>query len=203
MKNCVFIGNIGCGKSSWVDAFHHHGFQVVKENLDEIYFLQDYWTSGRYAFHAQVGFYATWFNLYNTANLLRGAFMDSSILSHHMIFTEYMHDNALLAEKEYRVCQQLFDAIWSNVQCHNVFLHCSLEENLSRVEKRARKFEIKNREFICMLYNKYNELYYKIQDEMLFIDITNLSPQSDDDFKLFCNELVEGGLNLDSCIGRT
>jgi deoxyadenosine/deoxycytidine kinase len=124
----MFIGNIGCGKSTWLKALNKNGYNTVAEDLSEITFLQDYWTNHQFSFHTQIGFYASWLNLYNRAEKIGGAFIDSSIMSHHLVFTKYMSEHSLLTSKEFHVCNQLYEAIMNRI-CHEcVFLYCELEE---------------------------------------------------------------------------
>lgn len=197
MKSCMFIGNMGCGKSTWLEALNHHGYRTIFEDLSNVIYLNDYWEKGLFAFHTQVSFYATWLNLYNKANQIGGALIDSSILSHHLVFTQYMFDVGTLDQNEYNLCCQLFNAIYDNIDCKCVYLHCDLSENIKRVINRSRNNEKRNVDFITEMNNRFDRLAYISKNPMLCIDITALSPQSDEDFVYFCNQLAGGGINID------
>lgn len=197
MKNCMFIGNMGCGKSTWLKALNQHGYRTIFEDLSDIVYLKDYWEKGTFAFHTQVSFYASWLNLYNKANQMGGALLDSSILSHHMVFTQHMFDDGTLDRNEYNLCCQLFNAIYNNIDCQCIYLHCDVDENIKRVSNRSRNLEKRNVDYVIEMNKRFEILAYAQRNHMLSINITALSPHSYEDFIYFCNQLIEGGINID------
>ena len=42
-KSCIFHGNIGCGKSSWMKQLFLLGYNTVFEDISDIAYLNDYW----------------------------------------------------------------------------------------------------------------------------------------------------------------
>lgn len=114
-----------------------------------------------------------------------GAFIDSSILSHHHIFTKYMVENSILSIKEYKQCCKLFDAILNTIEC--IFLYCDLKQNKNRVSERNRVNEINNESYINLLKMRFDVLYENNKNNIIKIDITDLNPYHKNDFLLFYN----------------
>ena len=200
---CIFHGNIGCGKSSWMRQMSLLGYNTVFEDLSDVIYLHDYWETGKFAFHTQIGFYASWLKLYNLAVSMGGAFIDSSIFSHHYIFTKYMYDHRILAKKEYDQCEELFQQIVQFVKCTCIYIRCSLPENLRRVQQRSRNLEKNDRDFICELNNRFEMYYASNENNMYNIDITLLNPNEAGDVAAFVKQLEKVGVNLDSYFRRT
>ena len=197
-KSCIFHGNIGCGKSSWMKQIFLLGYNTVFEDISDIAYLNDYWKTGDFAFHTQIGFYTSWLKLYNMAVNKGGAFIDSSIFSHHYIFTKYMYDCGILTKKEYQQCEELFRQIVQIVCCTCIYIQCSLLENLRRVKQRNRKLEKNDKEYICELHNRFELFYESHKANMYKIDITLLNNNEEDDIKEFLNKLEKAGIYLDN-----
>lgn len=203
MKNrsCMFIGCAGCGKSSWVKRLSLLGYRTVFEDLSDIVFSKDYWRNGAFAFHTQIGFYSLWLRLYNESMQIGGAFIDSSIVSHHFIFTRYMYDTGVLSEMEFRQCEQMFQEIMRVVSCSSVYLQCETEQNLLRLHQRNRDMEKNNEKYICEIKRRFDQYYDMNKCHVPSIDITFLDPDKEDDVSKFLFELKKGGVDYAGYFG--
>lgn len=193
MKPISFMGNIGCGKSTWATKLSTKGYHIVFEDLNAIKYLEKYWKSGVYSFHTQIEFYATWLDLYYSAIQENGvSIIDSSIISHHMVFSCYMKKNKLITEEEFFVCCQLYSAISKLVDCNTVYLFCNIDELHRRTTVRNRTLEPHQREFLIEINCMFENIVEKLR--IPTIDISNLSPSNDKDCITFENKLKEYGV---------
>ena len=200
--SCIFHGSIGCGKSSWVKQLASLGYKTIYEDLSDVMYLYDYWKTGKFAFHTQVGFFASWLKLYNIAINVNGAFIDSSIFSHHYIFTKYMYDNGFLSKREFEQCEQLFQQIIQFVKCICIYLRCLPTENINRVQQRNRGVEKKDKNFILEINNRFEMYYASNKSNMYYIDITSLNPNQESDVEEFMKQLKKVGVDFDSYLRR-
>lgn len=193
MKPLCFMGNIGCGKSTWANQLSSHGYLVASENLNTIKYLDNYWKYGTHAFHTQVEFYATWLDLYYQANQKnRHSIIDSSIISHHMIFSTYMNNHKIISADEFFVCEQLYSAISSVIDCKTVYLYCNIEELYRRAMIRNRPLEKHQMNFLIEIEHMFKKVTNNL--DIPKIDISNKSPNSPEDYIEFVNVL--NGLKL-------
>lgn len=202
IKPCIFHGSIGCGKSSWVQKLSLLEYKTISEDLSDIIYLHDYWTRGEFAFHTQIGFYSSWLKLYNKAMRMNGAFIDSSIFSHHYIFTKYMYDTGILSTKEYKQCEQLFQQIIQFVECICIYIRCSPQENINRVQQRNRVAEKNSKDFILEINHRFERYYASHKDTMRTIDVTSLNPNRKSDVEEFIKQLAKAGIDLDCYLRR-
>lgn len=180
MKPLSFLGHIGCGKSTWAQAITEYcGLSLVKENLQDIHFLPYFWREQRYAFHTQVGFYLEWWKLYNDAMWQKQCLIDSSIISHHLIFSTYMFEHQILDIYEFAMCKNLYEMIVCETSVNTVYLHCDMEVLKQRIKKRNRKDELHSSQYLSEL----QALYWKAQKKynLPIIDISHLSPYNEKD----------------------
>lgn len=193
MKPICFMGNIGCGKSTWATKLSTKGYYIAFEDLNKIKYLEQYWKSGNFSFHTQIEFYATWLDLYYNANTQnRTSIIDSSIISHHMVFSYYMKKNKLISEDEFFVCCQLYSAISKLVDYNTVYLFCDIEELYHRTTVRNRILEPHQKDFLIEINCIFENLVKKL--EIPTIDISNLSPNNEKDCIIFETKLKECGV---------
>jgi len=214
MKICVFFGNIGVGKSTWLRALKEHKYNTVEEDLTKVLFLENYWehqrkitpykqSRNKYAFRTQVGFYSSWLNQYNKAKKIGDAFLDNTILSHHSVFTEYMYENSIINNKEYEQLSKIYLDICSIVHIdHCFYLYCDKDENMQRISIRNRNIELNNEEYIAILQQKYDSVYTKLAPNITKVDITKMNPYDIKDFKRFCTILKMEGIELADYLRR-
>lgn len=180
MNPLSFFGNIGCGKSTWAQVIAQYcGFHLIKENLQDILFLQHFWKDRQYAFHTQIGFYLEWVSLYRYAALQQQSLMDSSILSHHQIFSTYMVNHQILDKYEFEMCTELYNYILSNTSFNTIYLHCDIDVLEQRIKSRNRTNELHDQKYIIEL----QKLFWETQKHycLPIIDISHLSPFNEKD----------------------
>ncbi|MDE5990034.1 MAG: deoxynucleoside kinase [Clostridia bacterium] len=190
MPPISFIGNIGCGKSTWGKVLEQRGWIVYYEKLSEFSFLQEYWRNKANPFQTQIEFYSSWLHQYIQASKSENGLIDSSIISHHNIFTHKMLEEKLITQQEYNLCDKLYNNILEVTNCRYVYLYCNCEECLRRASVRARENELRNEQMIEYVQSRLQNIHDQCGQEMSVIDITNLSPKCDRDIDLFIRKIA-------------
>lgn len=192
MDNIAFIGFLGCGKTTWCEKLKALGYNVIFENLEEVSQLKTYWKNYTCAFQAQIEFYSMWLKQYGIITSQDGGFMDSSILAHHLVFTNFMFKKGYLGTIDFEICDKLFHSIFLNIKCKWVFLYCDLPELYHRIRLRDRNNEKNDLKFLNELRLYYEKIIQNYQP--IIIDITDLSPDNPDHVNKFVNMLKKEGI---------
>lgn len=147
MKYLAICGNVAVGKTTLAQALCEKlPLQLVQENIEDIPFLVDcYKNTSRWAFSTQVAFYANSFAEFTRMREVGGATycMDNTVIAHHYVFTRYFRTKGYLNEREYEVCEKLFDCV---VRCSSlpkllIYLKGPVEILLERIKSRGRNHE--------------------------------------------------------------
>ena len=147
MKYLAICGNVAAGKTMLAQALCNKlPLQLVQENIDDIPFLVDcYKDTSRWAFSTQVAFYVN-----SLTELIRmkeaGCVtfcMDYTVIAHHHVFTRYLRMKGYLSEREYGVCERLFECLvhFFAPPILLIYLKGPLEILLERIKSRGRKHE--------------------------------------------------------------
>lgn len=174
MNTISFLGNIGCGKSTWARCLAKRGFAIFLENLSAHQFLADYWSRKINPFHTQIEFYVLWLKQYSQSYKNGGGILDSSIISHHNIFTKKMLENQIISQQEFDVCDAFYNSVFDVICCRNVYLYCELDECYRRATVRSRANEMHDKEFLEEIHLRLQNIYKENNKNFTFIDITNL-----------------------------
>lgn len=190
MKPLVLMGNIGCGKTSWGKVLSQKGYNVICEDLTAVTHLNEYWKTGQNAFFTQLEFYISWIELYNKSQSCKQlCLIDSSILSHHLVFTKYMFNKNILSAEEFQICNSLFENILELIDINVVYLYCNSVELINRIKMRNRENELNSYNYIIDLDNMFNEVVE--QYNIPVIDISNLDVNNNDDVDYFVKKMKE------------
>lgn len=147
MKYLAICGNVAVGKTTLAQALCKKlSLQLVQENIEDIPFLVDcYKNMSKWAFSTQVAFYSNSLAEFVRMREAGGATycMDNTVIAHHYVFTRYFRTKGYLSEREYEVCEKLFDCL---VQCSSppillIYLKGPVEISLERIKSRGRKHE--------------------------------------------------------------
>ena len=139
-------GNIGVGKSSFVDFMSgRFGVQPFFEPNDENPFLADFYGDmGRWGFHSQIYFLASKIALHRTlANHPGHVIQDRTVWEDAEIFAENLALNGTMSVREIETYRLLFASVREDLRPPDlmVYLRCSMPTLKRRIAKRGREME--------------------------------------------------------------
>lgn len=191
MNVISFVGCMGCGKSSWTSVLTRSGYHATMEDLGRNPFLHHYWSQGDYPFHTQVSFYTHWLSQYLDASKYEKSIMDSSVISHHEVFTHHMYMEGILTESEYAVCCDLYNSVIELSDCRFIYLRCDEQELYRRIQCRNREHELNSKAYVSTLHQRLEFIASHNSHIVRSIDITSLSPSCKSDLEQFLFMLEE------------
>lgn len=159
----AIAGNIGSGKSSLTRWLADRlGYEACFEVVDDNPYLDDFYRDMRtWSFHTQVYFLSRRFeNHRRIAEGDRSVVQDRSIYEDSVIFARNLHDQGLMADRDYANYQDLYRTMANFFQPPDLLLYlkCSVPTLMRRIAKRGRSYEQEiPREYISQLNSLYDE----------------------------------------------
>jgi deoxyadenosine/deoxycytidine kinase len=142
----VIAGNIGVGKSTLVQLLAAQlGWTPVYE-LDEAHpYLSDYYADRpRWGFHSQIWFLSQRFRQHQQIAALPGPVVqDRSIYEDAAVFAASLHEQGILADRDFATYQQLYASIVRELPPPDLVVHlrARVDTLLDRIAGRARPAE--------------------------------------------------------------
>lgn len=143
----VISGNIGVGKSSFVDLYARaSGLPAVQEAVAENPFLADFYADRkRWGFHSQIFFLGTRLAQEATLAAQSSFIQDRSLYEDAEVFAANLFGEGSLSERDWRTYRLLYDAALATLRPPSlvVYLRASVPTLKSRIAKRGRDYELK------------------------------------------------------------
>jgi deoxyadenosine/deoxycytidine kinase len=163
----VIDGNIGSGKTTVIEKLYKRYPKVYPEPIQE-------WKEWLKKFYSDMNKNALGFQLkvlkthIDRKKYPTGIF-ERSPLSCQMVFGKILHQDKLIDDLEFNLCQEYFhDFGW--VPNKIVYLRCSPETCLERIRNRNRESEDKiPLDYLTKIHNNYEELY-STRNDVIIID---------------------------------
>lgn len=161
----TIAGTVGVGKSTMTNALADAlNFKTSFEKVDVNPYLESFYEDfERWSFHLQIYFLAERFKEQKKIFEYGGGFIqDRSIYEDTGIFAKMHYDNGTMSETDYETYKNLFDAMVMTPYFPHpdllIYLEGSLDEVLSRIQKRGRQMEKDTPiSYWEELYSRYDE----------------------------------------------
>ena len=180
MKQIVFFGNIGVGKTTCGKLIKNNYCNVdfIEEDLSENPFLPSFYNDmKKWGFHSSISMLGLMSSYYEKIDNSKEIVILDQGVEELIAFTWLERDMNILTLDEYNTYKKIYDNICSLLPEVSLYVYfkCDLEEEFRRIKSRGRDFEqTLDFKFLCDLNLKYEEYVSSIpQDKLLIIDTTN------------------------------
>lgn len=145
-KSIAIAGNIGAGKSSLVEFLNHtYGIAPFFEPNDENPYLPDFYADmKRWAFHSQLYFLSTKFNIHQQMDRTPGVVVqDRTIFEDAEIFATALHEMRQIDRRDWETYWNFYETILDAIKPPDlmIYLRCSIRTLRKRISLRGRKME--------------------------------------------------------------
>ncbi|MCB9532864.1 MAG: deoxynucleoside kinase [Myxococcales bacterium] len=149
MSRATYIavaGNIGAGKSSFVDLLHHRfGIEPVFEPNDSNPFLADFYGDmRRWGFHSQIYFLAAKVQIHRNLRHTDAAIIqDRTLWEDAEIFAEHLGRTGVMSPREHETYRLFYESIRDDLRPPDlmVYLRCPVRVLRRRILQRGRAME--------------------------------------------------------------
>ena len=180
MKQIVFFGNIGVGKTTCGKLIEdkYSNVDFIEEDLSENPFLPLFYNDmKKWGFHSSISMLGLMSSYYEKIDKSKEIVILDQGVEELIAFTWLERDLNILTPDEYDTYKKIYDnicALLPEVSLY-VYFKCDLEEEFRRIKSRGRDFEqTLDFDFLYKLSLKYEEYVNSIpQDKLLVIDTTN------------------------------
>ena len=173
------VGNIGCGKSSFLNNLENIGFEVAQEPVSDWVFLSKFYEDpSRWCFALQVEVMHTL-----SKNLLPGFIVERSPLEANKIFALNSFRNGAMTTEEYELIEKL-SMDYPTPQRY-IYIRTSPKTCCERIRKRSRSYESNiSLDYLIDLHRLYGNFVKKLQEhaDVLIIDGEQTESKMVDDF---------------------
>jgi len=145
-KSIAIAGNIGAGKSSLVEFLNHtYGIAPFFEPNDENPYLPDFYADmKRWAFHSQLYFLSTKFNIHQQMDRTAGVVVqDRTIFEDAEIFATALHEMRQIDRRDWETYWNFYQTILDAIRPPDlmIYLRCSIRTLRKRISLRGRSME--------------------------------------------------------------
>ena len=145
-KSIAIAGNIGAGKSSLVEFLNQtYGIAPFFEPNDENPYLPDFYADmKRWAFHSQLYFLSTKFNIHQQMDRTPGVVVqDRTIFEDAEIFATALHEMRQIDKRDWDTYWNFYRTILDAIRPPDlmIYLRCSIRTLRKRISLRGRKME--------------------------------------------------------------
>lgn len=145
-KSIAIAGNIGAGKSSLVEFLNQtYGIEPFYEPNDENPYLPDFYADmKRWAFHSQLYFLSSKFNIHQQMDRTPGVVVqDRTIFEDAEIFATALHDMRQIDPRDWETYWSFYQTILDAIRPPDlmIYLRCSIRTLRQRIRLRGRKME--------------------------------------------------------------
>ena len=163
IKYIAIAGNIGAGKTTLTTQLgKHFNWEVHYESTDDNPYLSDFYTDmQRWSFNLQIYFLNS--RLRQLLDILKGnrtVIQDRTIYEDAYIFAPNLHDMGLMATRDFRNYQSLFETMSSQIQPPDllIYLKASISTLVDHIHQRGRDYEGNiSIEYLKRLNEKYEK----------------------------------------------
>jgi deoxyadenosine/deoxycytidine kinase len=198
------IGPFGVGKTTLLDAyklmFPYQHITFVFEDLNRIDQELNYWNkdkNNRAYFIQSVYYIETFEKIYKSIDSNKIILSDSSILYHHVGYTNILHNQGLINRLEYKYLTLLNQYLSLNMPELVGVIYCHVKPTtiLSRITKRNRHQEFSTTEkTITSLLHQSKNLVSHLNVEVLDMDLDNIEiNEAVKIMNLFVNTILQRG----------
>ena len=180
MKQIVFFGNIGAGKTTRGEALRaiYSNVQFIEEDVTENPFLSSFYKDmKKWGFHSSIAMLGLMSSYYKQIDKTKEIIIIDQGIEELIAYTWLEKDMNILTNDEYDTYKKLYDNICNLLPEVSLYVYfkCDLIEELRRIKQRGREFELSiDYEFLHNLQIKYEQYVSTLpKDKLLIIDTTN------------------------------
>ena len=180
MKQIVFFGNIGAGKTTCGELIdkRYKNVQFIEEDVSENPFLPMFYNDmKKWGFHSSISMLALMSSYYEKIDKSKEIVILDQGVEELIAYTWLECDLGILSLEEYATYKKIYNNICNLLPEVTLYVYfkCELSEELRRIKERGRKFEQSiDYEFIYKLSLKYEEFVKSLpQDKVIVLDTTN------------------------------
>ncbi len=160
----AIAGNIGCGKTSFVEKFaKEYGVMPYYEDIDNPYLNDFYNDMKQWSFKLQISFLA------NKVTQMRAiqkegicVIQDRTVYEEAMVFVKNLNNMSLMSKRDYKTYLRVYNLILEDI-CEPellIYLKSDVSTLISNIKKRGRDFEQNIQpEYLEKLNELYNEWF--------------------------------------------
>ena len=180
MKQIVFFGNIGVGKTTCgrLIGKSYSNVMFIEEDLSENPFISLFYNDmKKWGFHSSISMLGLMSSYYEKIDSNKEIVILDQGVEELIAFTWLERDMNILTLDEYNTYKKIYDNICSLLPEVSLYVYfkCDLKEEFRRIKSRGRNFEqTLDFDFLYNLNLKYEEYVNSIsQDKLLIVDTTN------------------------------
>lgn len=196
-KFIAIAGNIGAGKSSLTGLLaRHFGWEAFYESVDDNPYLADFYEDmRRWSFNLQIYFLSSRFRHQKQMVEGNSSFVqDRTIYEDVEIFARNLHEMGLMADRDYKNYEALFDEMTRFLQPPTllIYLRAQVPTLVRQIQQRGRDYENSIRiEYLERLNRLYEDWIQEYPHQKLIIDTDDLDFVNDEEDLGRVIELVE------------
>lgn len=196
-KFIAIAGNIGAGKSSLTGLLaRHFGWEAFYESVDDNPYLADFYEDmRRWSFNLQIYFLSSRFRHQKQMMEGESSFVqDRTIYEDVEIFARNLHEMGLMADRDYKNYEALFDEMTRFLQPPTllIYLRAQVPTLVRQIQQRGRDYENSIRiEYLERLNRLYEDWIQEYPHQKLIIDTDDLDFVNDEEDLGRVIELVE------------
>lgn len=196
-KFIAIAGNIGAGKSSLTGLLaRHFGWEAFYESVDDNPYLADFYEDmRRWSFNLQIYFLSSRFRHQKQMMEGESSFVqDRTIYEDVEIFARNLHEMGLMADRDYKNYEALFDEMARFLQPPTllIYLRAQVPTLVRQIQQRGRDYENSIRiEYLERLNRLYEDWIQEYPHQKLIIDTDDLDFVNDEEDLGRVIELVE------------
>ena len=184
----AIAGNIGCGKTSFVEMFSkEYDLMPYYENIDNPYLNDFYSDMKQWSFKLQISFLANKVTqMRSIAKEDMNVIQDRTVFEEAMVFVKNLNNMLLMSKRDYTTYLRIYNLLLEDISKPDllIYLKSDVPTLVANIKKRGRVFEQNiQHEYLEKLNELYDDWFYneykgpKIViniDELDFIEMTSI-----------------------------
>lgn len=174
-KIIVFSGGIGVGKSTLALAVANAlpDSQYFEENVEENPYLGKFYDNmSMWSFHSRIAYLAMKAEVYRKIDASKKYIVLDRTVHELIVFAQLQHDLGNLIGDDYDTYWSLYETLIHLCPSPDLFVyvHCSIENSLSRIRERARVYEMDIDEgYLQKVNTYYREWISTLKDDQVIL----------------------------------
>ena len=186
----AIAGNIGCGKTSFVEMFSkEYDLMPYYENIDNPYLNDFYSDMKQWSFKLQISFLANKVTqMRSIAKEDMNVIQDRTVFEEAMVFVKNLNNMLLMSKRDYTTYLRIYNLLLEDISKPDllIYLKSDVPTLVANIKKRGRVFEQNiQHEYLEKLNELYDDWFYnEYKGPKIVINIDELDfIEKEEDFK--------------------
>ena len=186
----AIAGNIGCGKTSFVEMFSkEYNLMPYYENIDNPYLNDFYSDMKQWSFKLQISFLANKVTqMRSIAKEDMNVIQDRTVFEEAMVFVKNLNNMLLMSKRDYTTYLRIYNLLLEDISKPDllIYLKSDVPTLVANIKKRGRVFEQNiQHEYLEKLNELYDDWFYnEYKGPKIVINIDELDfIEKEEDFK--------------------